>query len=329
MRILLVAWILGLISSVPAAAQTPPGGSTDIVATESYSFHSDFWANLHDYLYWRGREGGPANEGAVCLIGLAEIDLQGWLRATAFYNLNMSERHHRVDDLMRALRYRMSGVAELDHDMMSVVHEYLGMAAPAYRECFWEEHDAANRARVATIVPELESLGAAVKERMSELYAEAWPEQIHVDVIPFASFAGANTASGRDVPPHMAISSRDPDLVGLSGLELLIHEASHEMFGARHGTLGIAINAAAADLDVSAPRSLWHALSFYTSGFVMKEVTRDAGRPEYVPYWVRSGVMRRAWPDYLEPIQENWEPYLRGEAELESSLHSVIRAIVE
>jgi hypothetical protein len=48
---------------------------------------------------------------------------------------------------------------------------------------------------------------------------------------------------------------------------------------------------------------------------------------EYAPYWSR-GLFRRAWPDYLEPIQVHWTRYLRGEAGAEEAVRGVVSAII-
>jgi hypothetical protein len=126
----------------------------------------------------------------------------------------------------------------------------------------------------------------------------------------------------------MQISSNDPDLAGWSGLELLIHEASHEMFGYNHGTIGGLIAAASDSLGIDRPFNLWHAISFYTSGHVMQSIAGQAGL-EYTPYWIRSGVMRRAWPEFLPVLQDHWQPYLDGEVSLERAINEVVAAVAE
>lgn len=311
-----IGLVVAMAPGVPVSGQTIPlpADSTVLAGTPGFTFHSDFWQNLSDHLYWGAQEDGPRNQRESCVAALSEADRLGWLAAQAHYERDMGERHHRRDPILRGLRYALAQLDDVPDSLVRPVYEILLDAAPAYRTCFWERQDRLNRERVANLVPLLIRYGPAVKKRLSAWYREPWPAAVHVDVQPYASSAGANTASGARVPPHMAISSIDQDLADLSGLELLLHEGSHEMFGPRHGAIGEAINRVSDSLGVSPPRNLWHALSFYSSGVAMEEVTGQAG----VEYELR------AWPEYLEPLRREWGPYLAGRTDFELALLGLI-----
>lgn len=304
--------------------QDPKG--TFVGATPGYEFHVDFWHNLHDYLYWRAQADGPAQDGEACVASRPDAERAGWRGTEAYYRRELKDRHWRRDPVMRAMRYTLSGVAAQPDSLVAPVFQRLRNAAPVYRACFWERDRMLARERLGDLLPRLILLGLTAQRRLAEYYHAPWPAGIHVDVVPYASFAGANTASGPDLPPHMQISSIDPDVAGLSGLELLLHEASHEIFGVGPGLVGESIDRVSASLGVDPPRDLWHAISFFTSGYVMQEMAEESGL-EYAPYWSR-GLFRRAWPDYLEPIQAHWTRYLRGEVGAEEALRGVVSAII-
>ena len=317
------------LGSLLAAQQLPSDpAQTLLVATPGYDFHADFWHNLHDYLYWRAQDDGPSSEGSPCIEQQPERDRSAWHAVSEHYRTDMKDRHWRRDPIMRATRYTLSGLAPQPDSVMDPVFERLRQAAPVYRTCFWDGHLTAARERLATVVPLLLTHGPSLIETLSAHYDAPWPRSIRVDVVSFASYAGANTAAGRTVDPHMQISSIDPSLEGLSGLELLLHEASHEVFGPGRGLVGATISDVSRELGVDSPRDLWHAMSFFTTGYVQSAAMAEVG-VEYSPYWLHTGLMSRAWPEYLEPIQTHWPPYLNGEVDARTAVERIVRAIVE
>lgn len=94
------------------------------------------------------------------------------------------------------------------------------------------------------------------------------------------------------------------------------------MFGARHGAVTDALRAAADSLGVQLPRGLWHAVSFHTSGELVRHAAAEFG-VEHTPYWVRAGIFR----DYQRVIEEQWQPYLDGERELDRAALELVSAL--
>ncbi|MDX1530741.1 MAG: hypothetical protein R3362_04375 [Rhodothermales bacterium] len=313
---------------LPAVGQA---AASRVASTPGYDFHSDFWLNLHDYLYGVVG-GGPGDaalpeEGTDCLAALPAEQAAPWNEALAFYRDAMAERHHRRDPLVRTLRYRLSGLVPGEPEAeFEALMDLLRGAAPAYRACLWDAHDARNRARVDELVALLERHARPIQQALAEAYRSPWPEAVRADVVSFSNYAGASTASGPGLPPHTMFSSTDPDTGGLSGLELLLHEASHAMFGPRHGAVSEAFHAAADAQQRPMPSGLWHAVSFYTSGEAVREAAAEAGLT-YEPYALRVGLFERAFEGYLDPLRQHWQPYLDGAVSLEEAALGVIGAI--
>lgn len=327
-----LALLLFLLAGVAASAQPlPDPGPRDaalVAVTPGFRFYSDFWLNLHDYLYGLVG-GGPGEarleaEATACIDTLPADQAAAWASAVTHYEAGMAERHHRRDPLMRTVRYRMAELdggrtagSEMDR-LMAVLRE----AAPAYRACVWAAHDARNRRRIEELATLVERHGPALTDRLGTLYRSAWPDGVTVDVTSYASATGANTASGPDVPPHVMVSHRDPDLAGYSGLELLFHEASHVVFGPNHGRVTEALTAAAESLGVEMPRALWHAVSFHTSGWAVQREAASRG-VAYGPYWRRNKV----FAPYHDAVQTHWQPYLGGTATMDAAALALVRAV--
>ena len=301
-----------------------------VATTPEFRFHSDFWLNLHDYLYGIAgggpdERGGFEPENADCIGTLPVDEVAGWRTAEAYYRERLGARHHRRDPLMQAIRHTLAGLAaeSASDPELDEVLAILRGAAPAYRRCLWDLHDARNRDRIAELVGFLNRYGRDLPAELSRLYREPWPATTTVDVVSYSDFAGANTSS----KAHTMISSVNASTAGFSGLELVLHEASHLMFGPSLGTLAEALATASAALGIEPPDQLWHALSFYTSGELVARVARSAGDPGFEPYAKRQGLFGTAFRGYLEPIERHWEPYLDGEADLSAAMAALVAAI--
>lgn len=333
-------FVFTALSTLPIQAQDPLpalGNRTQafVAATPDFSFHSDFWLNLHDYLYGIAG-GGPSDdflpeEGATCFATLPSALLEPWETAKAYYQREMAERHHRRDPLIRSIRYTITNLAtrHISNPQRTQVFTLLEGAAPAYQTCLWPQHDARNRVRIADLISTLIAHADAVKAQLVQYYQEPWPDPLPIDILSYSDYAGANTASGRTDPQHTTLSSTEPNVSGIKGLELILHEATHLMFGARWGSVTERIEAASNRLGTSPPRDLWHALSFYTSGEVVRRRVASQGDSTFVSYGVRTGLFERSWSMYLPAIERYWHPYLDGKVNIDDAITNVVTAIIE
>lgn len=299
-----------------------------VAETPAYRFHSDFWMNLHMYLY--GISGGGPYERAgydvendSCFDSLEAHVLEAWHEARTFYNENIGELPHRRGT-MREIRYQLNmlGRSESDDSIVADAVELLKRAAAAYESCLWELHDSQNRHSIAEWVSVLVRYSFPMQNQLSAYYRDAWPQHVVVDVAPYTDFAGANTESGPGLADHMMMASDPEKWSQFEALETLLHESSHIIFGARHGAISDALRSAAADLDIEVPRGLWHAISFYTSGALVQEVATAEGI-KYTPYWIKTGL----YADYQSAVVSDWEPYLTGDRSMDEASLALLENI--
>ncbi|GAB5518350.1 MAG: hypothetical protein RhofKO_06010 [Rhodothermales bacterium] len=307
-----------------------PGNRAEafVAATPGYRFHSDFWMNLHHYLYGI-TGGGPfdrsgyAEENAACFA--EQSSTSGWADAKDFYREHLGGHQHRGGAL-RAIRYQINtlGTAASTDSVVVAAFAHLQAAAPAYRACLWDTHDARNRAVVGELVTMLVQHARPLQDQLSNYYYDAWPQDLVVDLAAYTDFAGANTESGPGLADHMMLSSAKAAGQGFGGLETLLHEASHIMFGPRHGAIARSLQGASAELDIRSPRGLWHALSFHTSGWVVQRAA-EANGIAYTPYWLEQGL----FSDFVSPIEIHWQAYLDGTATMDEAITNLLRALAE
>jgi len=325
-RLLVLPLVMGLTWTVQAQeAEIPSMGNRSlsfVASTPEARFYSDFWLNLHDYLYGRAREPETVQvpEGAgACIAERSETEQEGWRVAVAHYEAEMPDRHHRRDPLIRAIRHRLAETATTQDPLADSTLALLTAAAPAYRACLWETHDAHNRERISELLRVVIAHGPALRHRLERTYRAPWPVGIVVDVAPYAAFA--NTSGGAGEEPHMMLSNTSPDLAGWSGLEILFHEGSHSMFGSRHGEVARALREASVETGIDRPDQLWHALSFHTSGRIAQEMAAAEG-DEYTPYHQRRGFFM----EFVPVFETHWNPYLDGDTTMDEAALAVMRA---
>lgn len=311
-------------AGVAQVLEVPTRAETRIIDTGRFALYSDFRFNLHDFLHWRAMSGGPSEAGAACL---AELDAEaraGWERADAWYRAETADRDARTDPLLRSIRFDIAG---LDSDEeappeRALVYELLSEAAPAYRACFWEAHDTRNRAWIASLEVLLDQHQQRAIERLETVYEDDWPDLVPVDVVGYSNWAGANTTGQ---PLHVLVSSADEDIQGPGALEMLLHEASHGVLGPGFGTVTGALERALRPHGLRASRDFWHAVLFYSSGSVTKELLATS-YPAYELY------MRRGRGVYTElgpALDAHWAPFIAAEIDLVTAAEGFAAAVAE
>jgi len=295
--------------------------AAEIGETANFTFYSSFWFNLHDALYWRAQPRGGAPEDNDCLTSLRGEARAGWQLAGDFYKANMGDRDARTDPLMRELRFALTRLStEPFGSEAAVVIEVLRGAASAYQLCLWGDDDARNRAWVDDLGSLLADHETTVTQRLGQLYADAWPEMIPVDVVSYGNWSGANTTGE---PQHMVLSSVDIDNLAPGSLEIVFHEGSHGVFGGGWGKTYEALDTAFSARGLDPGRDIWHSVIFFTTGQVVQQKLLTAGYPEYEPYMVRVGVYEELYP----LLQETWQPYLDGQIDLATAAERYAEAV--
>ncbi len=255
-----------------------------------FDFHSNFWVNLHHYLYQQ--------VAAPYYRELAKHDL---------LTREMEAINNRLADLEGAATLKGSGLAP---ELIAA----LGAAAPAYKTGLWIEHNRGNLAWIEAVKPLIAKHGAALSKELAAAYETAWPDgPIRVDVAEHAGWSGAYTTLK---PTHITISSIAPGNQGASALEILFHEASHSLI--EHVEKALSAEAAAQN-KLFQRRAFWHAVLFYTAG----ELTRRR-LDGYTPYAIKNGLYDRGWAGALPVLEKDWKPYLDGKIDFTTAVQRMV-----
>lgn len=293
-----------------------------VYTSERFALYNDFRTNLHDYLYWHGMRFPPRDTANACLGTLPDTQQRAWRNAVSFYLAHMSRRHHRTEPLMRTLRYEHAHLdappPATNPDTLALVQRLLDAAAPAYKACWWPAHQARNQAWIDALTPKLDAHGDTLAARLSRAYLMPWPGQMPIDIVGYGSWSGANTITD---PNHIFMSSTNRGLKDFSALEMVFHETAHTLTGPGYGPVVVALEAAApADQEID--RSVWHAVLFYTAGYLTQQRLAHEGRPGYTMYMMDG---RGVYREHHERLASHWRPYLDGTVSLETAAQNFMR----
>ncbi|HTM26518.1 MAG TPA: hypothetical protein VL225_15080 [Vicinamibacterales bacterium] len=311
-----VAMVFLLLASAPPNAPSP------------FTFRAGFWNNLHHFLYvlGRARNGEPdsrreavarAPEDVGGLAERPEADRQAWEEAVRFYAGGLSKQDLVFDKSLIDTTRILAEVAD-DSDLRGApldpaLTETLRRAAPVYRAVWWPRQSRADAARQRDLEQQLAAHGAAAVRRLTSIYGTAWPAQPRVvNLSAYTNWAGAYSTDGGLI----VFSSTDDALVGSAGLEILLHESSHQWDDEIEGRLRRIADAH----GTRVPRDLSHMLIFYTSGEVVRELISG-----YVPYAIKNGVWDRGSFRGAKPILDSyWRPYLQGTGTFDEAVAAML-----
>ena len=324
-----------------------------------FEFHSGFWVNLHHFLYHEARarvaknsrEVGSKPSGPVLKPtpgtspSLSPVEQKAWDRAMAYYTAEFAQKDLVVNLDLVLLKNQLGDFEDCDEltgkkrrscdaGLPGDVGPILEAAAPVYRSHWWPDQDRANRRWVTRVAPLVREQGVGLSQKLADIYQTSWPkDKIRVEVTAFANAAGAYTTLD---PLRVTISSTDTRNQGTEALEVLFHEASHDI--AR--PVEIAITRECKQRDKPIPRDLWHALIFFTTGEVLypilhgipaEEAGSDSGssdksKPIRVPPEIWEKLKQRGWGEYNRLVEIYWQPYLDGRVRFEDAIAHLVSA---
>lgn len=324
-----------------------------------FEFHSGFWVNLHHFLYHEararveakdkptvpGQAPGPALKQAPGVVPtLTPAEQKTWDQAISYYVANYAQKDLLVNLDLILLKNQLGDFEDCneltgrkkpscDAGLPGQIGPLLEAAAPIYRAHWWADQDRANRRWVARVAPLVREQGVGLAERLADIYQTQWPQdKIRVEVCAFANDVGAYTTLD---PLRVTISSTDPRNQGPEALEVLFHEASHDIAE----PVDAAIRRECKQHDKPIPRDLWHALIIYTTGEVLRPVTPNPGgsdkpgisqqkvKASEVPYALRDSLTQRGWEEYHLLLELYWQPYLDGKVKFDDAIAHLVSAV--
>lgn len=291
------------------------GGS--VVQAGPFEFHSDFWLNLHHFLYEQAQHPHETLTGP---------DKAAWDNALAFYRRSMISHDLLTDPHMQSIDTELAEDETLPKLVVNgadgALWDTLNSVAAIYRAHWWDKHDQANRSFIASAVPLVQRYAPTLMKQLTTVYEANWPKDlIRVDVSEYANWAGAYTYTYGWSRVHEIVSSSDAADQGEAALEIVFHEATHGFVPDDSGRLALAIAAAAKSTRVKVPKDLLHIFIFYTAG----ELTRRALADNYIPYADKKHLYQDEWARWHSKVEIYWKQHLDGTLSLSEAVSKIVK----
>ena len=282
-----------------------------------FEFHSDFWLNLHHFLYEQALH--PAKPRT----DLTASDKAAWDNALAFYRRFLTPHDLLLDPHMQSIDTELAEDESLPKLVVNGpdanVWDTLNSVAAIYRARWWPAHDQTNRAFIAAAVPLVQRYAPLLMKQFSTVYEAAWPKDpVRVDLAEYANWAGAYTYTYGWGKVHEIMSSTNASYQGNAALEMLFHEASHGMVPTDSGRL--ATQLATAGKGVSMPKDVVHIFIFYTAG----ELTRRDLATNYLPYADSKHLYQDDWARWHNSIEVYWKQHIDGTLSLNDAVDKIV-----
>ena len=302
----LVPLCLVLLLCIPQSASGREGtdGSVTISPEGTFEFHIDPWISLHHFAFHYVRE----IEWQLKLRGRVRLlDGDRALISDRFVEecaaLERAYQPYLDSSLLFSTGTRALAESLVDGSTSApdpAVRTALADCMPAYLESMWSTHRDAGQMMVERLMISLREHEAQMTGLIVSMAEGQWRDKlIRVDISPYANWAGAYTD---DSPPHITMSSQDPEVSGEFAFELLFHEAGHLIPLAQ--PIEKAAAAALQKYQIDSPR-FSHYVLFYLSGLAVAKVLED---PTYVPYYRAQGLAdREAAAEFYVALEQTWD----------------------
>ncbi|HUP49667.1 MAG TPA: hypothetical protein VNA04_12850 [Thermoanaerobaculia bacterium] len=287
---------------------------------QRWELQSNFWVNLHQAMLDAAQNGRPIEAS------LTDSEKSLWNNAVHTYRVRFYDRSPIFDEELVRINDALSAAGDLPPEGFSEeVTRALLSAAFVYRKHRWALDNRTNLFWISVAEGMLRDAGEELAQEHARVYGVPFPARTRVDVSAAAGPLGAYTTTMNGFV-HTTISSRDPSYQGYAALEMLLHESSHAIVGPAAGAIGPDIQSHARARGVLAPRELWHAILFYTSGELARRALRDRGINDYTPYMYRQGMFDRALGAMRQPLETFWQSCLEGRMDRQAALAAIVDA---
>ncbi len=295
----------------------------EVTRAGRWELHSSFWMNLHQTLMHDASARTPRD-----LSALPKEHQDAWSAAVSAYREAWGGKGSIT--FTRTMMNAQDELGQIADDaanppLAGPLAAAIRGAAPVYRALWWAADDTANRFVIGYAAAMLRDAGDELARAHKQAYRTEFPSSIRVDIAAYGGQFGAYTHDLRHSGPVVTMTSRDADYQGHRALEMILHESSHTLVHPRNGTVATAIAASSKRLGIDPPRDLWHAILFATSSELTRRALLKRGVTDFTPSSV--DLFTRAWPQYREPIETHWIPYLAGKGTLEEAIDKVVSAV--
>ncbi len=323
---LLLAFVF-IVVSCPTNALSRQSSDRDFIAsTEKFDFYSNYWLNLHHYLFHLAKNTNTdetyLSEHKV-MLDMNQQESKVWLDAINYYRNQLIHKdllfYQEMFNLKLLLSKKQMNESLDDMNHSEPLEKHLNSVSPIYKKHFWPQHDKQNHDTLNKHLKLIKNKETVFFQTLAQLSLQAWPEQrIRIDLSYHVSWSEAYTTVRPQI--HAVISSFHYKN-GHDFIELLWHESSHGIIAPNEFKVAEIIKKTSQELNIKPPRQLWHGILFYLAGATTQQILAQEGI-EYDLYMIRQQIFSSQIP-YLTQFMQ---PYVNGQITIEQAIEGILLA---
>ncbi len=300
--------------------------------TNYFKFHSNFWINLHHFLYQKakGSQISKLQEDGLEFLdigeepiidGLSNNDHEVLSNAILYYKQNLIQTSLSRMGNLRDWLQDQSDYQLLEPFDSTQLTSILNSVSGIYRQNLWSIHHKQNQIVIQQHVEVIRNIEDETIDRLEDMAGYEWPDRkVRIDLTAYANWAGAYTPSGPD--PQVYISTLDPGSFETFFIETVFHEGTHLLFS-RESAFRSEIFFMSKEKGIDFPRSLWHASQFYLTGRLVQDQLKARGLNHDLIMFERDVFSQSNTSDFRSIL----EAYYLGKSELEPTIDNLLESL--
>lgn len=301
-----------------------------LLETKHFQFHSNPVLNIHLFLYKHATAVKKLPEDSLHFylsnqaIPYKKGNYAKLIAAIKYYRDSLTQKDMLFDSTMRKFSVMLAIDKEKNVTGWQVqALKHIRKIEPFFKKELWPSIDSSNREWINKIKGDLDLHENFIIDRLQQIYKDSMPkEKIRIDLATYAGWAGAYSYS--QGIHHIVISNEGRLNQGRWGMEIVFHEGSHFIIDSVYNLLAEYF---AVRTPSNTRRQTWHNLLFYTTGHVVREAFAKDGI-EFSPYYKEAKFEERPlFKLSTDAFALYWNPYMRGETNMEDALKKVVEHI--
>jgi hypothetical protein len=301
-----------------------------IAKSEYFEFHSNYWINIHHFLYQQaqGSQVKKLIEDGNHLLNIGEDSIRLILslseseklaRAIKYYNDHLTEKSLSKLSDIRTWLENQSHQEPITDTLFTSIYKILNDFSHVYKRHYWPRHNAQNAQVLSAHLKVIKQVEKDAISKLEQLSGYNWPGvKVRVELTAYANYAGAYTVTD----PNMIIfiSSLDPFSLQSEFIETVFHEGSHLLF-TRESPFRSEIYFKSQEMKMEFPKDLWHASQFYLCGRLIKDLLKPLGINHTLTMDLRKIFVKYSTSLFRQVLDK----YYLGETNLESTVDSLLK----
>lgn len=311
-------------------SQEIAGSSSTVIDSSKYfTFHNNYWVNLHHYLYEKAskKQEKKLDEDGFKLKELDETRILSKLTdenkkhldsAISFYKKKVIKRSMLASSgLLYALQDLGEVPIESSADLSEDLAYNLNAASKAYNN-LWPLHRKQNESIVKQHIERIREHEEQVMNDMARYSGDPWVyTNVRIDISTYGDWAGAYSIA--KPKPSIVISSLDPTASTTMFIESVYHEGSHIIY-TRDSPFREKLYVRCKEIGQDFPRGLWHAAMFYLSGRLTQEALKSTG-VDHELIMIAKDVFARY---NTQEFQADLEAYISGQVDMDATVDALL-----